>query len=66
MASEKAWVALSRFSRKDSTVGNWLWPPAPQDAQVYALELCDGIASCLEKVLSRPRIAFILREAEDS
>lgn len=54
-------VMESRFDAN----GSWSRPPLPADAEIYALQIREGIDDCLEAAPAKQRMAFVLREIEE-
>ena len=52
------------FEQRFDDVGSWTRPPLPVDAKVYDAEVRQGIDSCLDRVPTNQRMAFVLREIE--
>lgn len=53
-------VMESRFDAR----GSWSGSPRQPDAELFARQVGAGIDECLQRVPSRQRIAFVLREVE--
>ncbi len=52
------------FEQRFDGAGSWTRPPRPVDAEVYDAEVRRGIDSCLDRVPTNQRMAFVLREIE--
>ena len=52
------------FEQRFDDAGSWTRPMPPVDAEVYAAEVRQGIDSCLDRVPTNQRMAFVLREIE--
>ncbi len=52
------------FEQRFDDAGSWTRPPRPVDAEVYDAEVRQGIDSCLDRVPTNQRMAFVLREIE--
>jgi RNA polymerase sigma-70 factor (ECF subfamily) len=53
------------FEQRFDADGSWSRPPRPVDAGIYDQELRREIASCLDQVSTKQRMAFVLREVEE-
>ncbi len=52
------------FEQRFDNAGSWTRPPRPVDAEVYDVEVREGIDGCLDRVPTNQRMAFVLREIE--
>ena len=55
----------SVFEQDFDSAGNWVRPPRPTDAALYASEVRREIEGCLDQVSTKQRMAFTLREVEE-
>ena len=53
------------FEQRFDANGGWTQPPRPVDSELYASEVRGEIEGCLEKVPTKQRMAFVLREVEE-